>query len=130
MAGAVYDYAKMKTARFEYVNPVHAKEQGVFSTVLILDTTAEAAERFAEYWRVKALEPGGFSMLGNNCSTNASCGFQAAAIVTKGIPGLDTPARLFRQLRAASSNAVTYSGFVGFDKRADGLPGHDLIIYE
>lgn len=69
-------------------------------------------------------------MLGNNCSTNASDGFQAAAIVSTGIPGLDTPARLFRQLRDASSKSAVYSGFVGFDKRADKLSGFDLVIYE
>lgn len=45
MAGVVFDYARMKEARFAYVNPVRAKQEGVFSTVLILDTTEEAAER-------------------------------------------------------------------------------------
>ena len=129
MHGVVIDHQALSAQRPWYVDARMAKANVVRSTVIIIDVGAAAAARFNEAWRLKTLNPGGFSMLGNNCSTNASGAFVDAGILSVGIPGLDTPVHLFQQLRSLRPNKTTvYSGYVGFDKRADGKPGFDLIV--
>jgi hypothetical protein len=66
-------------------------------------------------------------LLGNNCSTHASDAFIAAGITNKGIPGLDTPNNLFKQLVAIRKKAKSYSGHIGFKAKAGG-GGFDLVI--
>lgn len=130
MHGVVFDHAAMAAQRPFYIDAKQAKATGVVSTVLIFDVGAKNTAQFAQYWKSKKRSPGGFSLLGNNCSTNASEGFMAAQVVGEGIPGLDTPAKLLRQLLASrpKNSVATYSGFIGFVPRPNGSPGFDLVV--
>lgn len=73
-------------------------------------------------------KPDGFRLLGNNCSTHASDAFIKAKIVRRGIPGLDTPNNLYKQLaKLKDRKTVSYSGFLGHCPSA--TPGQtDLLI--
>ena len=84
------------------------------STVLLLKTTKAQAGLFTQYWTNLHLSPGTFNILGGNCSTNASDSFIAANIVTKGIPGLDTPNNLYKQIKNKFPGEMkVLSGHVG-----------------
>jgi hypothetical protein len=121
LRGAVYDYRALLVHRPWYVNLADAQGGGVVSTVLTVNVGAAAAARFAAYWSRLQAAPGGFDLLGDNCSTHASDAFVATGILKTGIPGLDTPNNLYRQLIKSLAGATSsYSGFVGFEPRAGG----------
>jgi len=127
MDGVVYDYHLMKAHRPYYVDLDQAKRYGVKSTVLVLKVTSEIGLVFDEFWSKLKLNPGNFSLLGDNCATHGSEAFMKAGIVNRGIPGLDTPDNLYKQLIAVSSKTESYSGHVGFVRKASG-GGFDLVI--
>lgn len=114
MKGVVAYHDDLLRTRPAYVNIELAKKYKVKSTVLLLETTKNQAELFKQYWKNLSLNPGTFNIIGGNCSTNASDAFIAAKIVASGIPGLDTPNNLYKQLKAKhSGRVVIHSGFVG-----------------
>jgi hypothetical protein len=126
--GVVYRYEEMRVHRPWYVNVEDARQAGVVSTVLTVDVGTALALAFAEYWRKLFAKPGGFDLLGNNCSTHASDAFVAAGILRDGIPGLDTPNNLYEQLAAKKRGlTASYSGLVGF-RRRQGVAGFDVLV--
>jgi len=126
MRGIVYGYLEMQSWRPWYVNVADAKAAGVVSTVLTVNVGAAVALKFADYWSRLIGKPGGFNLLGNNCSTHASDAFIYAGILKGGIPGLDTPNNLYRQLVGVMAGATaSYSGYVGFSPHG---PGYDVLV--
>lgn len=97
--GQVVDYARMKRVLAKYTDVNIAVKTKTYSTVLIIKIDAIEAIAFNNYWNNLSKKPDGFRLLGNNCSTNASKAFIKAKIVRKGIPGLDTPDNLYKQLK-------------------------------
>jgi hypothetical protein len=128
MNGIVYDYSLLKRHREWYVDKNSAVAHRVVSTALVVDVTTQQAADFEAAWTKMAGSPGGFDILGSNCSTHASAAFIAAGIVSKDIPGLDTPDNLYDQLVVAlpAGRRQSYTGFVGFTPKAAG--GYDMVI--
>ena len=117
MKGFVADYQKMRQVRPFYVDLSLAKRYSVISTVLILDVGYGKAVLFDKFWNDLKRNPGAFYLVGRNCSSTSSRAFVAASILNRGIPGLDTPNNLYRQLRSQlQSKATSYSGYIGFIK--------------
>lgn len=114
MIGMVAYHKDLQRIRPMYVDARLAQKYKVKSTVLLLETTHTQAALFVQYWKDLQLNPGKFNIVGCNCSTHASNAFIAAKVVTGGIPGLDTPNRLYKQLKAKHSGRMRiYSGYIG-----------------
>ena len=117
LKGYVSRYERMKQERPFYVNLRDAKQLKVVSTVLLIKTDKDKATLFDKFWINLEADPGAFYLLGKNCSSRASKAFVAANIVSEGIPGLDTPDNLYRQLtRRLEKHVTSYSGYIGFYK--------------
>lgn len=127
MDGVVYEYAQYKVHRPYYVDLDQAKRYKMKSTVLVLTVNENEAILFKNFWVNLKTTPGGFWLIGDNCSTHASDAFIKTGIVNKGIPGLDTPNNLYRQLVAIRKKAKSYSGYIGFQKKTTG-DGFDLVV--
>lgn len=120
MLGTVADYEKMKKIRPFYVDMALAKKYNIISTILLVKTTLNQTIMFDQFWKNLKLNPGAFHLLGANCSSHASEAFINAKIVAGGIPGLDTPNNLYKQIKIKMpTKTKIYSGYVGFNK----LPG-------
>lgn len=120
--GQVYDLQEFQIKRPYYIDSGRAKTAGVVSTVLIVTVANGEATKFDEYWGSLKEDPGTFRLLGKNCSTRASGAFRHAGILSGGIPGLDTPNNLFKQLKAERPDRCTsYSGYVGFQVAGNGF---------
>ncbi len=129
MHGVVYDYSLLKIHRPYYVDAALAKKYKVISTLLVVDTAATVASEFSAYWTKLKADPAGFYILGGNCSTRASGAFVYCKLLNGGIPGLDTPNNLFKQLRAVMQpKTKSYSGYIGFSPNATG--GYDVVVDE
>jgi hypothetical protein len=129
MKGAVFDYNMMKHQRPYYVDLDMAKSKyKIVSTILTVTVSKEEAQMFSEYWSTLDRDPAFFNILGYNCSTRASQGFVHAGVVRGGIPGLDTPDNLYRQLFAVGLTRVkTYYGYIGFSPLGTGK-GFDVLF--
>jgi len=82
---------------------------------------------FSKYWQNLKLKPGATNILGGNCSTHAAEAFKSASIISSGIPGLDTPDNVYKQIKSLYLKKVhIYSGNVG----ANPLPGksYELVV--
>jgi hypothetical protein len=113
--GEVYDLDAFKVHRPYYVDAAVARGAGLVSTALVVRVSSAQAGRFDDYWDRLAEDPGTFRLLGKNCSTRASGAFRHAEILASGIPGLDTPDNLYKQLvRQRADICQSYSGHVGF----------------
>jgi hypothetical protein len=129
LRGVVYDYRGFLVNRPWYVNLAEAKTLKVVSTILTINVGATTAVKFAAYWAKLRASPGGFDLLGNNCSTHASDAFVATGILKDGIPGLDTPNNLYRQLSKELPGTISsYSGCVGFSPAT--TPGMFDVVVE
>lgn len=133
MRGVVYDYddfiKKHDGLRRPYVDIALARlaEINLKSTLLIVDVAPPATRLFVEYWNKLKLDPGGSFMVGANCSTRASAAFVYAKLLPNGIPGLDTPDKLYRQLVAElPGRTKSYSGYLGFTPKPGG--GYSVLI--
>lgn len=124
MDGVVADPDWFDENRSGYMNARIAERYDMPSTVLTLGVTPEQAAKFDEYWANLEDEPGDFSLLGANCSTHAAEAFEYAGITDKGIPGLDTPDNLYSQLKDIQPEAISESGYLGFNQSADGDWSH------
>lgn len=119
--GEVWYLDEMNERRPNYVNLGKAVAYGTISTVLTVRVTGRAATRFDEYWAALRADPKTFSLLGRNCSTRASGAFRYAEILNGGIPGLDTPNNLYRQLVTERPDLCqSYSGHIGFEHMTGG----------
>lgn len=115
MNGIVYDYSALSRKRAPYVDAGIAKSTGTISTVLFVQVSTAEANAFDKAWADMTSDPGSFQILGWNCSTHASQAFRNAGILAGGIPGLDTPDNLYRQLCAEKGGKLSViSGYVGF----------------
>jgi hypothetical protein len=116
MQGVVYGYQDMRINRPFYVDADNAVANRVVSTVLLVQVTSAQATAFDANWAQMTQHPGSFNIVGGNCSTHASAAFIAAGILADGIPGLDTPDRLYAQIvkKLPAASLQTMSGFVGF----------------
>lgn len=113
--GEVYDLDGFNRNRPFYVDAALARAYKVVSTALVVRVTGEQATSFDEYWDQLTKDPGTFRLLGKNCSTRASGAFRHAGILQSGIPGLDTPDNLYKQLvKQRSDLCQSYSGYIGF----------------
>jgi hypothetical protein len=113
--GEVYDMDGFRRNRPYYVNVFDARAYGIVSTALVVRVTGAQASSFDDYWDRLAKDPGTFRLLGKNCSTRASGAFRHAGILQSGIPGLDTPNNLYRQLvRQRRDLCRSYTGYIGF----------------
>ncbi|ROS00199.1 hypothetical protein EDC56_2837 [Sinobacterium caligoides] len=131
MKGVAADYAVMKRIRPYYVDAEEAKRYDVKSTLLIIDASIEEAALFDNFWRQLRLKPGRFNILGSNCSSHASKAFITANIVSEGIPGLDTPNNLFKQLQAKPDrNIAIRSGHIGAKKLSENQYRAEIIAPE
>ena len=128
MQGIVYDYATMRLNRPWYVDMDQAISNRVISTVLLVTVTSDQAKAFADAWSSMTRAPGSFNILGGNCSTHSSAAFLDAKVVQGGIPGIDTPDRLYDQLVEAlpKGSLRTISGFIGFVPAGGG--GYNMVI--
>ena len=127
MKGNVAYHKEMRKIRPMYIDINLAKKYKVKSTVLLLQVTAIQAKLFTNYWTQLKINPGVFNLLGANCSTHASEAFIAAHIVTTGIPGLDTPNNLYKQLKAKYTGKMKiFSGYIG--AKHIGGEKYDLIV--
>ncbi len=126
MQGVVYDYDALRVHRPFYIQIDAAVTYRVVSTVLLVKVSKAEAAKFDAYWDELKRAPGTFHLLGANCSTHASESFVAAGIVKKGIPGLDTPDNLYRQLVKRRGETTSLTGFVGASRKPGGA-GYDLV---
>jgi hypothetical protein len=128
MQGKVYDYETMRIERPYYVSVDSAVSNRVISTVLLINVTASQAAAFDKGWKAMALSPGVFNIVGGNCSTHASASLIEAGLLTDGIPGLDTPDRLYGQLVATLKPGAlqSISGYIGFEAHPKG--GFNLVV--
>ena len=127
MKGMVANYGDLQRIRPMYIDIKLAKRYKVKSTVLLLDVTKTQAELFSKYWTNLKLKPGAFNILGGNCSTHAAEAFKSANVISSGIPGLDTPNNLYKQLKSLYPKKIhIYSGYIG----AIPLPGksYELVV--
>lgn len=121
ISGEVYYLDDFKIKRPYYVDMAMAKGAGVISTVLIVSVANGEATKFDDYWSSLRKDPGTFRLLGKNCSTRASGAFRHSGILSGGIPGLDTPNNLYKQLKAERADRCTsHSGYVGFQIAGNG----------
>ena len=121
MTGVVYDYSGLSRARAPYVDAAIARGTGTISTVLFIQVSTTEASVFDKAWADMTSDPGSFQILGWNCSTHASSAFRKAGILAGGIPGLDTPDNLYRQLCVEKAGKVSViSGYVGFSAFGSG----------
>jgi hypothetical protein len=119
--GQVAYHAEFSEERLFYVDVREARREGVVSTVLVVKVTAKEARLFEEYWEKLRRDPGIFVPGGNNCSTQASAAFVHAGILPRGIPGLDTPNKLYKQIVGTKGREFqSYSGYLGFLPRNGG----------
>lgn len=131
MDGKVYDYNEMTIKRPHYVDGINAKTNGIYSTVLVIEVTPAEAAEFTKYWTTLSTTPPTFRIVGKNCSTRASEGFIRAGIVKGGIPGLDTPNNLYKQLvKEKGKKAKSYSGFLDFQPTPGGSGKYTVTIEE
>lgn len=115
MDGIVYDYSQLSKKRAPYVDAGIAKGTNTVSTVLFVRVSLSEAIAFDKAWADMTTSPGSFQILGWNCSTHASQAFRQAGILSGGIPGLDTPDNLYKQLCTEKASHVSViSGYVGF----------------
>lgn len=115
MDGIVYDYSALLRKRAPYVDIGQARSTGTISTVLFVPVSPTEAAAFDKAWADMTANPGLFQILGWNCSTHASSAFRKARILAGGIPGLDTPNNLYRQLCVEKAGKLSViSGYVGF----------------
>jgi hypothetical protein len=116
MTGAVFRYDKLyNSQRRSYVDLETAKTDNLVSGVLLIPATGAQVQKFTEYWDKLERKPGEFEILGDNCSTHASAGFIYCGIIKNGIPGLDTPDNLFRQLHPLAASQAFF-GYFGFTR--------------
>lgn len=127
MDGVVYDFPLFQVHRPYYVDLNMAKKYKVKSTVLVITVTKKQALLFKKFWSSLKVNPRGFRLIGDNCSTHASEAFITAGVTKKGIPGLDTPDNLYKQIIALENDTKTYSGHIGFIKKDSG-DGFDLVL--
>ncbi len=127
MDGVVYDPPLFQTHRPYYVDLSMAKKYKVKSTVLVITVTKDEALLFKKFWLRLKINPEGFRLVGDNCSTHASEAFINAGITKNVIPGLDTPDNLYKQITALRKDVASYSGHIGFIKKSSG-DGFDLVI--
>ena len=121
MTGVVYDAASLERNRANYVDLRIARATGTVSTVLLVQVSAKEATAFDKAWSDMTSNPGSFQLLGWNCSTHASQAFRKAGILSGGIPGLDSPDNLYKQLCFEKKGKVTMAaGYVGFTAQASG----------
>jgi hypothetical protein len=93
MDGVVYDFAEMQKKRAHYVDGSIAKAYKVVSAVLIIPVTAKQASDFDAYWTGLKAKPDTFYILGGNCSTRASRGFENSGILSGGMDMLGSGRR-------------------------------------
>ncbi len=129
MKGFVADYDELRKIRPYYVDVAQAKKYRVISTMLLVKVTAEQVKLFHKAWMNLKLSPGSFNLLGGNCSTHASIAFVEATILNRGIPGLDTPDNLYKQLKAKYPGKYkSYSGHLGFRRSAPTSSMFELVV--
>jgi hypothetical protein len=125
MAGAVWDYSMLCTTRPFYVNFDSAVAAGAISTTLFVTVTPAQAKAFRASWALMRTSPGSFNIIGDNCSTHASKAFMDAGVLPDGIPGLDTPDNLYKQLvLTLPGKTMPISGYIGFLPKSSG--GFDI----
>lgn len=121
MRGTVYDMEKLSQNRPYYIDGALAKGSGVISGVLAIQVGEVAAKAFDAAWDEVSKNPPSFWLAGANCSTRAAGVFKTAGILVGGIPGLDTPNNLFKQLATVHAGKCwSYFGYVGFQKSNSG----------
>lgn len=126
--GQVVDYDRLKKVLRRYTDPNIAQATNTVSTVLVMEVDAIEALAFKNYWKNLTDTSDGFRLLGNNCATHASKAFIRAKIISKGIPGLDTPNNLYSQLLKVKGRKMkAYSGFLGH-KQCQVTGNTDLLV--
>lgn len=121
MNGQMYDFTELKRHRPYYIDKNMAATYGTVSTVLLIYVSTQQANDFDQYWSDLDKSPGTFNILGGNCSTRASGGFKKAGILAGGIPGLDTPNNLYKQICIEKKGKCwMISGYVGFSVYGSG----------
>ena len=122
MTGVVFNFAQLSRRRANYVDATIARGTGTISTVLLIQTSRAEATAFDRAWAEMTLDPGSFHIVGWNCSSHASTAFQKSGILAGGIPGLDTPDNLYRQLCTEKAGKfTTHSGYIGFSPAGAGF---------
>lgn len=120
--GEVYELDEFNRFRPFYVDAGKARGAKVISTALVVKVANGEADKFDEYWSSLKADPGTFSLLGRNCSTRASGAFRYSGILSGGIPGLDTPNNLYKQLKSERSDRCSsHTGYLGFDVSGNGF---------
>ena len=121
MQGIVYDLKELRRKRPYYVDRKAARAFDALSTALIIRVGAKQAQAFDAAWKKITDSPGSFNILGGNCATHANKAFVDAGILPGGIPGLDTPNNLYKQLSVArKKDCDSYSGYIGFAPQTNG----------
>lgn len=122
MTGVVYDHSALSRARANYVDGHIARGTGTVSAVLLIQVSATEAAAFDKAWADMTADPGMFNIVGWNCATHASQAFRTAGILSAGIPGLDTPDNLYRQLCFEKVGKLSsLYGYAGFSAQGSGF---------
>ena len=120
--GAVYDFEEFQQKRPFYVNGASARGLKIVSAVLRITASSTQAARFRTFWTRLDADPDTFNILGGNCSTRASSAFVHAGLLGGGIPGIDTPDNLWRQLCTIHRGRVTAAyGYIDFQPKGEGF---------
>ncbi|PNS11012.1 hypothetical protein COO59_13850 [Mixta theicola] len=116
------DLASPAYGRIHYVDATLAKKYNLVSTLLLIKVSETESMLFTAAWNEMKNDPGGFSLLGNNCSTHASLAFNKAGVLPSSIPGVDTPDNLYHQLVSIrNGHTRCFSGFLGFTPATGGF---------
>lgn len=131
MQGIVYDYAALAKERPYYVDMASALANRVVSTVLLVGVDDRTATAFKQAWDDMTATPGDFNIVGGNCASHASSAFIRAGVVSRQIPGLDTPDHLYGQLLATvpAGRRSSITGFIGFTSKGSGGYWMDVTPY-
>lgn len=114
--GKVYGLEEFRKNRPFYIDWKKAKAYNVVSTALVVTVSSNEAQKFDAYWDQLTKDPGTFRLIGKNCSTRASGAFRHAGILAGGIPGMDTPNNLYKQIKAEVPHRChSYSGYIGVE---------------
>ena len=115
VAGCVYGYFAYSAYRPWYVNLSDARANNDISGVLLIRMTPRESASFLDAWLVMRARPGNFIITGFNCASHAALAFAMAGLVSREIPGLDTPDNLFHTLRSRQSHRCRDEyGYLGF----------------
>ncbi len=121
--GVVRELPRLKEIRRHYIDADYAqkvtykgRENLHMVTVWVkLKVTPEQAQRLTECWEELKENTPPFRLWGNNCASRAAECFVKAGILPWGLPGVDRPASVLKEVMRHYPDTTTEEGYFGFD---------------